>query len=458
MTTSSDLLPPEPFEDPSWTEADQEAHLEALLAEPRSLLDADPESLTHYGRVEMLVQIQQAASRLAALEARALTAAAGLTKRTRRVDVYDEESERRIEIALADEAREEIAAALRLSPGQVHDRLAMARLLQTALPTTGAALESGRITAQHARVICEQARRFDGYDVVLAQDPSLDSPSEATRRAWFVEACTELERRVVPVAERTTPSRTRTAARRAVASIDTSGEERRRQQARRSVDVHLVPLDDGLALLEAWLPAEDAARVHAAIDAQARSAVDSPLPIGERRAQALVDAVCGDGGPATVRTEIQVVIDLASLVGASQEPGMVRTGCGPAQTMTAQAVRDLLADPGSPTSLRRMVTDPTTGHLLDRGRRAYAVTGPLRDYLVARDHTCRFPGCSRAAARSQVDHAIPWERGCATDRVNLGHLCTRHHQLKTHCEYPGGCSIRGAHRSGAVQAGAGTSG
>ena len=438
MPTSSDLLPPEPFEDPSWTEADQAAHFEAVLSDPPSLLDADPRSLTDHGRVQLLMEIQQAQARLAAIEAEALTAAAGLRQRRRVVNVYDEESERRVDLVLADEAREWIAAALRLSPGQVHDRLTMARLLCATLPQTRAALAAGRVTPQHARVMCEQARRFSGYEIVIAQDPAIDSPSEADQRASFEASCAEFESRVLPIAERTTPGRTRTAARRAVASIDAQGEERRRQQARRSVDVRIAPLDDGLALIEALLPAEDAARIHAALDAQAHADPAGPgMPIGQRRAQALLNAVCAGGAAATVQTEIQVTIDLASLLGTDDQPASVCSGSASAHITTAQAVRDLLADPSAPVSLRRMVTDPLTGSLLDRGRRSYAVTGALRDFLVARDRTCRFPGCTRPAARSQADHAVAWRDGGATDRANLGHLCTRHHQVKTH----GGWSI-----------------
>ncbi|MHB8796099.1 MAG: HNH endonuclease signature motif containing protein, partial [Candidatus Nanopelagicales bacterium] len=57
---------------------------------------------------------------------------------------------------------------------------------------------------------------------------------------------------------------------------------------------------------------------------------------------------------------------------------------------------------------------------------------PLRAFITARDGTCRFPGCRRRADRCQVDHATPWDHDGTTSRDNLGALCTRHHQLKTH--------------------------
>ena len=38
----------------------------------------------------------------------------------------------------------------------------------------------------------------------------------------------------------------------------------------------------------------------------------------------------------------------------------------------------------------------------------------------------------RRASRCQIDHAEAWEDGGGTDVANLGMLCVRHHQLKTH--------------------------
>jgi hypothetical protein len=73
------------------------------------------------------------------------------------------------------------------------------------------------------------------------------------------------------------------------------------------------------------------------------------------------------------------------------------------------------------------VTAPVTGHLLDYGRAAYCPE-PLRRYVLARDDTCRRPGCTRRA--EQMDHAIPFPDG-ATDAGNCHGLCVRCHQLKT---------------------------
>ncbi|MGC5169002.1 HNH endonuclease signature motif containing protein, partial [Luteimicrobium sp. DT211] len=74
-------------------------------------------------------------------------------------------------------------------------------------------------------------------------------------------------------------------------------------------------------------------------------------------------------------------------------------------------------------SLRRLLTHPHTGVVLALGRETYTVPADLRAYLRLRDGTCRFPGCSRAAARCDVDHTTAYVTGGTTDATNLAHLC-----------------------------------
>jgi hypothetical protein len=56
----------------------------------------------------------------------------------------------------------------------------------------------------------------------------------------------------------------------------------------------------------------------------------------------------------------------------------------------------------------------------------------LRDYVVARDLTCRFPSCGQPAWRGDLDHTQPWDSGGLTCSCNLGGLCRHHHMLKQH--------------------------
>ena len=406
-----------------------------VAADPTDLLNAVPDDLVPDDAIDYLIELQRVQARLAALEARALVVVAGRTRRERQVLVHDANGDEpsgaaRI-LTITDEAREELAAALHRSPAAVHEQLVTARLLTGPLAGTMSALSAGSITAFHARAIADEARRLS----------SAEGDAET-----FSRDCGLVEARVLPRAHSLTVGATRRFARAAVLRVDAEGQERRRAAARKTIDVHMYAEDDGLAVLLARLPLAEATRVHAVLDAAARNAFEEGgSTLGQRRAQALILAVCGDASaaessptdvstahPSATSVDISIVIEAGALLGITDLPATITGALGGPNTISAAAVRELLADPAIPTSLRRLLTDPVTGHLLDRGRTTYAVTGALRDFLVARDVTCRHPGCTRPAARCQVDHAVEWSDGGPTDTANTGLLCIRHHQLKTH--------------------------
>lgn len=106
-------------------------------------------------------------------------------------------------------------------------------------------------------------------------------------------------------------------------------------------------------------------------------------------------------------------------------------GYGPISPVTARA----LAAGGT---WRRLVTDPVTDSLLDLGHQRYRPSTALADHIRARDRTCVRPGCSTPALESQLDHTQEWRddgTGGRTDADNLGPLCLRDHQIKTHGDF-----------------------
>jgi hypothetical protein len=121
---------------------------------------------------------------------------------------------------------------------------------------------------------------------------------------------------------------------------------------------------------------------------------------------------------------VNVTIDLPTLLGLAENPGQL-AGYGAIPASVARA----LASDGK---WQRFITDPQSGTLLDYGRESYEPPQALVDFLIARDRTCRFPGCRHSAARADLDHAQSWESGGETSAANLGALCRRHHRLKTH--------------------------
>lgn len=441
----------------------------------------DPSELSEEDAITWLQAHERISAWWASLEAPALVRAAGSDRYITHVvfgtDVLGEGAAG--PVTIADAIREELAAALRLSPAAAQTRIDSARLLCGPLSATHAAQSAGNITASHVAIIVAAASRLPGiWDV-----------DEASREA-FAEQCDLLQRRVLPVAIRSTLTHTRRAAKLAVIAGNPVEAKRRRKKWLADRDVYVIDDLDGVSTLIARMATEHAqaclsvindlagrciratpsaapprpaeagteagtevgtgAGAEAGVGGEAgpgtgtdglgSDAGHSMLSIGERRSLALASLLI-DGHPrgSSAGTEsheyvratfprpralINLTIDLPTLLGL-RDGAAELIGAG---ALPAEVARELLAD----ARFKRIVTDPITCELLDYGRRTYGVPEALRRYITARDQTCRFPSCGTAAIRCEIDHAIPWSRGGATDRGNLGALCTRHHQLKNH--------------------------
>ncbi len=83
---------------------------------------------------------------------------------------------------------------------------------------------------------------------------------------------------------------------------------------------------------------------------------------------------------------------------------------------------------GAPTP-RRVLTDPVSGTPLQLDPAQYRLSASLRRWILYRDETCRFPGCTRRAEHSDIDHTRARERGGLTTEANLAVLCRKHHRL-----------------------------
>ncbi|MFV0534708.1 MAG: HNH endonuclease signature motif containing protein [Cumulibacter sp.] len=75
-----------------------------------------------------------------------------------------------------------------------------------------------------------------------------------------------------------------------------------------------------------------------------------------------------------------------------------------------------------------LVADGHTGEVLHLGRERRFASKAQRRAMMARDETCRFPGCVRAV-RLHAHHLQPWSLGGATDIDAMILLCQHHHVL-----------------------------
>ena len=372
------------------------------------LIEINPRSLSSSGRIDYLSVLDRQESWICALKQEALVAIAG--------EYADEDGG--VFGCVDDEEREDVAAALRLSPTTAQNRIDVARVLVGHLPNTISALSSGEISVAHATVIARET-------------------AVAIRNGLSQESVFRVEQTALAHAEFHTPGQVASKVKTTIAKLAPEEFEEIADRARDARRVSCYPEADGMATVIAILPAEDAQTVMKSIEAfiLKRNSEDtsewSILSADMKRADALTyiasqaltslaDEVHTHRRPIT----ISVAIDLPTLMGLAENPGQL-AGYG---AIPASVARRLAAD----GNWQRFVSDPTTGNLLDFGRERYTPPQELIDYLLARDRVCRFPGCRRTGQSSDIDHAQSWETGGETNPANLGLLCRRHHRMKTH--------------------------
>lgn len=304
-----------------------------------------------------------------------------------------------------DWACEQVACALGISPVTAHGKVQVARALTGQLTDTLLALHVGAISPAHARSL-------------VAHTAELSE-----------EHAAEVEARVLPDAATLTPGTFETLVERTVLAVYPVGAELRRAQRVKNRRVFGYRSGDGMCVLGADLTVEDGRAAWQAINAFAH---DHPHADGidAARADAFV-ALLTRRDPATgPQVVLNLTMDLHTLLGENELPADL-TGDGP---LTPAAARGLL-DKDTQVLLRRLVTDPLDGALLDYGRRGYQATGLLRRLLTTRHTTCVFPGCPRPSTQCDQDHCQPYDQGGATCPANLHPLCRRHHRLKTHTDW-----------------------
>jgi hypothetical protein len=265
----------------------------------------------------------------------------------------------------------------------------------------------------------------------------------------------------------------------AAMAADEEFAEQRRRQAQQAARVRTYPIGDGMSALVSELPSPVAAAMWSRIDqaAQLARTAGDDRPIGLLRSEAHAALVLdpgGDDGPGftghvTVLAPLPALHAEGALPASASDPA---GGNGPSvdgTPITAAHLRELLTQigglglqtpPGG--SLAIAITDgngallatatPATLALLaargcpDHGRAAdcgcpqltmpadvagYDRTAAQERFVRLRDRTCRHPGCSQPAGRTDLDHVVAYDCGGRTGCDNLCCLCRTHHRLKT---------------------------
>ena len=337
----------------------------------------------------------------------------------------------------------------------------------------GRLVRDGQVLDNELLLTAEAVRdgRLDTAKLRTITDRLHERPGEL---AW------EVQQAVLPNAATRTPTQLAGDIDRALLLIcpEDTTDRVQRAIAKRHV-CHPRRLRDGMAGIWAVLPAADAARVDATLEATARAAraggdlrtldqlradtfaaltTGHALLAGARTVVATTqpsvpptDLGSGDdrvlrappaGQPPTTRCDggppvripkirVNVTVAMSTLMGMDERPGELE-GFGPIPADQARA----LAAGGI---WRRLVTDPLSGAVLDVGRSRYRPPAGLAEHVVVRDGVCAGPGCSTPAHRCDLDHTTEFHgrpangasvRG-TTSADNLGPLCERDHRLKT---------------------------
>ncbi|TFD77899.1 HNH endonuclease [Cryobacterium sp. Sr8] len=309
----------------------------------------------------------------------------------------------------------ELACALRIPESTASGLLESSSSLVHDLPDTLAALAAGRIGYRQAIILVNETAGL---------------PEAAAR---------QLEQEALPSAGRLTASQFERKTRKLRERIDP--ESITAQHVRSVADraIRFDPARDGMGWLSAYLPASDALGIYGQVTdrAIALRGPDEPRTLTQLRADVLRDlllqAGCTEAGCTEtagaagslsgLRPNLIVTVPMLTLLGVTEEPGNL-DGYGPIDPDTARALA------AKCPSAVRILTHPETGAVLSVGRDRYTIPASLRTMLQVRDGTCRHPGCSRAASRSDIDHGLDWAFGGRTDHNNLAHLCPASHALK----------------------------
>ena len=205
-------------------------------------------------------------------------------------------------------------------------------------------------------------------------------------------------------------------------AIKTASYRAARKRATADRNVRRWSNGDGTATFCAILPELAAERMYRRLTAMANGLDGDPRSMDARRADLLIDLVLAMAASRTSGVELNVIIDTNALLGLADGTAEV-PGMGP---MPAELARELAAD----APWRAWIRD-ASGAITATGSATYQPTAAIARLVRAREPHCRMPGCRRPAERCDLDHAIPWPDGPTTVQ-NLGPLCRRHHNLKTH--------------------------
>jgi hypothetical protein len=323
---------------------------------------------------------------------------------------------RRYELRVRSHATE-VAASLNISVQAAEQRLAEAWTLGHELRATLAALDAGEISRAHVHELIHETAHLAGSPVRL-------------------DAETEL----LPWAKRLAPAPFRKKAKHVLETLEKDSVQKRHERAFAKRRVEVTPARDGMAHLDAYIDLTDAARIKAGLENAAQDARAAGDTRATRQLEAdftvelLLDGNItigtiddADARTAPVRERAAVTVDVlipAETLAGKNTQGAVIPGLG---TIDPVRARELVA---LAPSLRRILTDPVSGAIVNFDRKTYRVPAELKRIPKLRDGHCRAPACTLPTKSTELGHTKPYAKGGTTALAQLAHLCDNHHHVK----------------------------
>ncbi len=205
---------------------------------------------------------------------------------------------------------------------------------------------------------------------------------------------------------------------------DTESDVTQRRRAKRYL--RLTAVEDDMTRLDGLLDPASATIVRTTLDALiSNSAFDHTDRTRDQRCADALTQLCtaaskGDitGGRSNARVLATVAHDTITNNGVL--PGRSHAGT----TIDAATIRQMCCDAG----IHRVITGPGSS-ILDFGHENRLVSDNLFLALVARDHHCRWPGCTIRGTWCDAHHLTEWQTGGHTAEDTCVLLCHHHHAV-----------------------------
>lgn len=313
---------------------------------------------------------------------------------------------------VTDPGAEDLALGLRSTPTGLRTRLNRARRRHDH-PRLCAAVAAGRIPGWQVDLILDDLVNFPPVVVDAVVDSLLETMAERRAHEKVAWTLTTL----------------RQAAKRRAARLDERPIAEQRRQGHRNRGMRTRSHGNGSATITVDLADDVATRIDNRVKAIARALSDpqDDRTLTQKRVDVFTDLLltgCGSSGhhgaAPGAGTEVAVVISADVLMGLASDSPHLASG----EPVPTDVAREMAAD----ARWRLWVTD-THGTVLATSSRTYRPNAALARLIRAREPQCRMPGCRSTS--TDIDHTINYPAG-PTHPANLGPLCRRHHNLKTH--------------------------